>query len=139
MQRPTGPLSSTALTVSGWLAACASAALLAGCGSGGASSTGTKQTTPPVPTTPRAGTSGTTTAPRLSTSANVAACRKLVAGRPDLSAKVKTQLDGLCAKAATNNPVVVREVAAEICTAVVSASPLRGDARNQALAACKVV
>jgi hypothetical protein len=62
----------------------------------------------------------------------------VIASSPGLTASEKTKIDTLCEKAATENPVQVREAAAEICEELVNGSQLpAGTAKSQALAACK--
>jgi hypothetical protein len=107
----------------------ASACLIAGCGT--ASSTAGPGTTPTT-TTP---STGTTT---LSKAASVAACHRVIASSPGLTASEKAKVATLCDKAATENPVQVREAAAQICAELVNGSKIpAGTAKSQALAACK--
>jgi hypothetical protein len=118
--------------------AVAAVAVIAGCGSGG-STAGPQTTSAPTTSSPSTGaTSIRTTTPSAHAAAGIAQCRRVVEARPGLSTTVKGQLDELCQKAASENPIAVRQSAEQVCVDLVNSSTIpAGVSKSQALAACK--
>jgi hypothetical protein len=121
------------------LIAVAAVAVIAGCGSGG-STAGPQTTSAPTTSSPSTGATSvrTTTSPSAHAAAGIAQCRRVVEARPGLSTTVKGQLDELCQKAASENPIQVRQSAEQVCVDLVNSSTIpAGVSKSQALAACK--
>jgi hypothetical protein len=66
----------------------------------------------------------------------VAFCKRRIAAQPG-AASTKRELEALCEKAGSTNPVVTHEAAQELCVMIVNASRVAGAARERALARCK--
>ena len=67
----------------------------------------------------------------------VAQCEQSIASAPQLSGKVKKELEDVCKDAAGGDEQAVRKATQQVCEAIIEESVPSGPARTQALAACK--
>jgi len=67
----------------------------------------------------------------------VAQCEQSIQSAPQLSGKVKKELEDICKDAAGGDEQAVRKATKQVCEAIVEESVPSGPARTQALAACK--
>jgi hypothetical protein len=122
-------------------------ALLAGCGSGGSSSSGKSSSTPAQSSSTPA-QSGSTAGSQPSSSATpagspqikeaVAQCKQIIQSQSKLPASAKTKLEGACEQAAKGNTNAVKLAAREVCEEVIKKSPVpNSSAKETALAACR--
>lgn len=141
--------------LSRWALAISVASIIAGCGTSSSPTAGPPSGTPTTPgvtpTTP--GVTPTATGPAVKTSpptspspkrfanpAAVAKCRQAVAARAGVSASLKSQLDELCKKSATESPVQIRQAVGQLCANLIGSAPVPpGVDRRQLLAACKTL
>lgn len=116
------------------LAALLAGALLAGCGS--SSSTTSSQST--AATAPTSSTSPTKTVAGASTPAQAAAaCEQALRAVPAISGDVRVKVEGFCSKLASGDVQGASADAAEVCSDIVSSSPLPALQKEQAEAACR--
>jgi hypothetical protein len=123
------------------LAAVSCAALFAGCGSSGSTSSSTT-TAPAGAATAAAPTASTPSVPSGSPSsaqiqASVEECKTIIASESKLTASAKEKLEGACAEAAKGDTAAVRQASREVCEEVIDDSPLPAAAKQQALPNCK--
>jgi len=103
------------------VAALAGAAALAGCGAGDYG-------------VPGGAPSG---APPATGEEAVAQCEQSIQSAPQLSGKVKKELQDVCKDAAGGDEKAVRKATQQVCEAIIEESVPEGPARTQALGACK--
>jgi hypothetical protein len=136
------------------LVAALGGALIAGCGGGGSSTSGTHSASTSAATTSSAAATTSSTATTTGTSKSspttpnlaanpaalaeaVAVCKSIIARAPTLSASTKAKVESICDKAEHGDLAGARAAAKEVCTEVIDASPIPQPAKAQALAACK--
>jgi hypothetical protein len=109
------------------------AAAFSGCG--GSGSENAAATTATSTQSTESGSGGTANASEAVLRA-VATCKSSVDASA-LADDVKSDLKGVCDKAASGDEKAVREAALEVCQKIVESNVPEGSARDQALAACK--
>lgn len=115
------------------IAALASAALLAGCGSSGSSSSSQTGSTASSHTSSTAIPAGS---PQIKEA--VAQCKQIIQSQSKLPASAKTKLEGACGEAARGNTAAVKVAAREVCEEVIGKSGVpNGSAKEAALRACR--
>jgi hypothetical protein len=115
------------LKLSTWLIVALAAALLAGCGSSGSTSS-------------TATVTSQTAIPPVNAQQAVASCEQAVNSQHTISASAKAKLEGICKKAGAGGQAGLENVAHEVCTELLEASHVpAGAARERALAACKAI
>ena len=67
----------------------------------------------------------------------VAQCEQSIQSAPQLSGKVKKELEDVCKDAAGGDEQAVRKATKQVCEAIIEESVSSGPARTQALAACE--
>ena len=108
----------------------------AGCGSSSNSnSTSTPATSAtPASTTSSGGSGGAAANPQVQ--AAVAACKSSIANNPAVKANIKSDLEGICEKAASGDATAVKKATKEVCLKIVESSVPAGAAQDSAKAAC---
>jgi hypothetical protein len=122
--------------------ALAGGVLLVGCGGGSKSSSSSQ--TPQAPST--SSSAATPTTPSTSTPSSAAAiaravgaCRAVIGAAPNLSAAVKSKVEGICNKASSGDLAGARKAAREVCAEVVNAEPVPAVVKEHARAQCKTI
>ncbi|MDX6513910.1 MAG: hypothetical protein QOE36_3414 [Gaiellaceae bacterium] len=100
------------------------------------STTAAAPTTTMAPTTTESSGSSGNVAANPQVKAAVESCKQAVDAQPTLSASDKSDLKGLCDKAASGDPAAVQKAAKEVCIKIVKGQVPAGAARDQAVAAC---
>ena len=120
------------------LALVCTALFAAGCGSSDNSksnSTPAASGTPASSTTSSSGGSSSSSAnPQIQ--AAVAACKSSIDNNPAVKANIKSDLEGICDKAASGDATAVKKATKEVCLKIVESSVPAGAAQDQAKAAC---
>jgi hypothetical protein len=111
-----------------FVAAVATAGLIAGCGGGGSSSTTTtSSTTSSSSSTPGAG---------LGSGAIAAYCTAALNGAKNLSATEKSQFQSYCSSLANDNPSQIKAAEKTLCTEIVKDEAPSGEAQGIINAEC---
>jgi hypothetical protein len=64
-------------------------------------------------------------------------CKQQVAANPQISDKVKADLDAVCEKAASGDAAAAAEATRQVCLTIIDEAGLPGSAADQAKAACE--
>jgi translation initiation factor IF-2 len=121
------------LKLSTWLiVALACGALVAGCGSGGSTSSSPTSSS-------KSGATGGSPLTAAQQKEATETCKHGIQSQSKISASAKAKLEGICDKAATSgSTAALQTVAQELCRELVKASHVpAGAARDQALEICK--
>jgi hypothetical protein len=120
------------------IAMLASAALLAGCGSGSSSPSTSGSSTARTQSAPAKSSTGATALPASQIKAAVAECKQVIQSQNKLPASAKKKLEGACTDAAKGNTGAVKAAAREVCEEVIGKANLpNGSAKKAAQQACK--
>ena len=90
--------------------------------------------TPASSTTSSSSSGSTSSNPQVQ--AAVAACKSSIDNNPAVKANIKSDLEGICDKAASGDADAVKKATKEVCTKIVESSVPAGSAQDQAKAAC---
>jgi hypothetical protein len=115
-------------------------AVATGCGDDKKSDSSSSTAATPAATTPASGGSGGSSggaAADPAVKSAVAACKSSIDSNPAVKANIKSDLEGICDKAASGDANAVKQATKEVCTKIVESSGVpSGPALDQAKAAC---